>query len=114
MLLTLMYKYSTCEEFLDVRRGDRVTRSDAKIKFLVKKPKLSTYKKSPLYRGADLWNKLGEWYQKTESKLKFKNRIRRLLDLSVMNDNPSKDDVFRDEDSIAFSDEDTFSTVSDV
>ena len=85
---------------IDRHRGDRVTRSNEKIKFKVKRAKLQGYKKSPWYRGNDLWNNLGVWFQGVNSKFQFKLRIRQIVNLHVKNDDPL--DNWVDEDSVIF------------
>ena len=107
LLLTLMYKHSRKPDYVDLRRGERVTRSENKIKFLVKQPKLAGYKKSPLYRGAHLWNLLGDWYHHTECKQLFKTRIQRLDNIEIVNENPDDSDSFVDDESIMYSDSDS-------
>ena len=104
MILTLMYKYSKMDAFLDDYRGERVTRSDRKIKFAVKRARLTGYQKSPLFRGAALWDLLGEYYQKSINKSHFKQRIGRLENLHIVNKDPENaDDLSSDSDE----DEDT-------
>ena len=100
VLLTWMYKFSTIDEFIDTHRGDRITRSNEKIKFKVKRAKLQGYKKSPWYRGNELWNNLGLWFQTSNSKFQFKMRVKKIVDLHVKNDEPLENWI--DEDSLVF------------
>ena len=52
------------------------TRNDCKSNFEVPKPKLTLRKKSPLYRGKMLWNKLPSEVQLAETKESFKARTK--------------------------------------
>ena len=93
LLLSLMYKNSHEAKWVDERPRARVTRSINKIRFTTQRHNSALYTKSPLYRGCVLWDRLGDWYQNSESRFKFKKRIRSCVDLTVRNDNPSIDDM---------------------
>ena len=88
LLLTYMYKLSHIEDMLDLRPRRDGLRSSKKIKFKVPRARNAGYTKSPLYRGAEMWDKLGDWYQTSRDKLTFKKRIRTILDLEAVNGNP--------------------------
>ena len=89
ILLSMMYKNLHEANWVDANPRERVTRSLNKIRFTTLRHNSALYTKSPLYRGCVLWDRLGDWYQNSESKLKFKQRIRMCTDLTVKNNNPS-------------------------
>ena len=110
LLLSLMYKYSNEDRWVDMAPRGRVTRSQKKIKFSLLRHNSALYTRSPIYRGSTLWDNLGDWFQTSDSKMQFKKRIALCEDLSVKNKNPpltlSRDesllveDISSDDDSI--------------
>ena len=82
----------------------RQTRADCKVHFEQKTPTSALYTKSPLSRGCALWNNLGDYYQKSLSKLQFKERLKTCKNLSIVNKNPANytrdDELIGSEDSI--------------
>ena len=44
--------------------------------------------KSPLFRGAALWDLLGSWYHQSKDKATFKKRVRSVDNLSTKTQNP--------------------------
>ena len=98
LLLTYMYKMSARESTLDLREMANNTRSQSKIKFTVHRPRNSGYFKSPMYRGINLWDNLGDWYQKSRDKFVFKKRVKSVLDLSTPTKNPTNIESDEDDD----------------
>ena len=88
LLLSYMFKLSHNEAWVDDRVGRLGLRSQHKIKFRVPRARNCGYQKAPLYRRAELWDKLGDWYQSSKDKITFKRRISTLKDLDVINQNP--------------------------
>ena len=84
------------EKWVDNRPRERITRSINKVRFSSLRHNSALYTRSQLYRGTILWDRLGDWYQNSESKVKFKHRIRKCADLTVQNNNPSASDILDD------------------
>ena len=74
LLLSMMFKLSKNRS--DVLVKNPRTRSDLKIKFKLRKPKTTMYKRSAMYRGKMLWNKLSRDKQNITDKMDFKRMIR--------------------------------------
>ena len=55
------------------------TRSQTRPLFPLRRPRLTLYSKSPMYRGMQLWNSLPEHLQKIEIKSTFKTALKRFL-----------------------------------
>ena len=89
LLLTYMFKLSKVESNLDKTTRRAGTRSENTICFHVLRARNMGYTKSPLYRGAKLWDYLGDYYQTSKDKLTFKSRLRKLKRLDVTNKNPT-------------------------
>ena len=71
-LLLIMFKQA---RKLKLRpKANPRTRSDHKIKFVVKRPRLERFKKSPFYRGVKLWNRLKPRVQLSDTKDQFQKR----------------------------------------
>ena len=71
-LLLIMYKQA---KKLNLRpTANPRTRSDHKVKFALRRPRLERFKKSPLYRGVKLWNRLKPKVQLVANKEIFKKR----------------------------------------
>ena len=70
---SIMYRYSKNEPFIDSTVSQKNLRSENKIKFkcpFIKKT--SQIRKSPFYRGVDLWNSLKVEHHRAENKKRFK------------------------------------------
>ena len=72
-LLGLMYKFS--QHVDNVVVPPRVLRGNDKVKLKVSRPKANLYRKSPLYRGHLVWNKLDASVQHKGSKNSFLNAL---------------------------------------
>ena len=73
--LSLMYRLSSIDSYLDTSRPGINLRSRNKIKFSVPVTKLTKVKKSPFYRGVSLWDRLMVKTQRATTKVKFKKLI---------------------------------------
>ena len=71
-LACTMYRLSKNENYIDygIRRGN--LRSENKIKFICPFTKIVKIRKSPCYRGVDLWNTLKVQHHRAENKKRFK------------------------------------------
>ena len=58
--LSLMYRLSRIDSYIDLARLEMDLRSRNKIKFSMAKTKLTKVMKSPYYRGVSLWDMLTE------------------------------------------------------
>ena len=67
---SIMYRYSKNELFIDSTVSRKNLRSENKIKF--NSAQTSKIRKSPLYRGVDLWNSLKVEHHRAENKKRFK------------------------------------------
>ena len=73
-LALFMYKRA---QRLNLRPVDNPrTRGDLKIKFPTYRRKLQKYKRSPLFRGITLWNRITPGVQQAKSKASFKRQFR--------------------------------------
>ena len=88
LLLSYMYKLSHKEEWIDRTVPRPGMRSEKKIKFKVPRVRNCGYVNSPLYRGATLWNNLGDWFQLSKDKPTFKLRVATVEDLTKLTPNP--------------------------
>ena len=73
--LSLMYRLSRVETYLENTRPEINLRSRHKIKFSIPVTKLSKVMKSPFYRGASLWDRLSQEVQRATTKVRFKQLI---------------------------------------
>ena len=73
--LSLMYRISTVESYIDVSRPGINLRSRNKIKFAVPATRLTKVIKSPFYRGVSLWDRLSIEVQRATTKVRFKQLI---------------------------------------
>ena len=73
--LSLMYRLSSIDQYLESRRPAVNLRSRNKIKFLVPTTKLTKVIKSPFYRGVSLWDMLSVTVQRATTKVRFKKLI---------------------------------------
>ena len=73
--LSLMYRLSSVNSYLEVNRPEVNLRSRRKIKFSVPATKLTKIIKSPFYRGASLWDRLAIGVQRATTKVRFKRLI---------------------------------------
>ena len=69
---SIMYRYSKNEPFIDSTVSRKNLRSENKIKFKCPFTKTSKIRKSPFYRGVDLWNSLKVEHHRAENKKRFK------------------------------------------
>ena len=77
LLQCFMYKRAAADPTL--RRGFRRTRADDKLNMQNKRANSTTYQRSPLYRGIDVWNKLSCDIQLCESIIQFKKRVKPMV-----------------------------------
>ena len=89
LLLSYMYKLSRREDWVDPSVPRPGMRSEKKIKFKVPRVRNCGYVNSPLFRGATLWDNLGDWFHHSKDKATFKLRVSRLADLTKKNPNPA-------------------------
>ena len=68
-----MYRYSRNEKFIDMNVNRENLRSTNKIKFQCPFTKIVKIRKSPFYRGVDLWNSLRVEHHRAENKKRFKS-----------------------------------------
>ena len=73
--LSLMYRLSRIDSYIDLARPKIDLRSRNKIKFSMAKTKLTKVMKSPYYRGVSLWDMLPEEVQRATTKVRFKRLI---------------------------------------
>ena len=73
--LSLMYRISTVESYIDVFRPGSNLRSRNKIRFAVPATRLTKVIKSPFYRGVSLWDRLSIEVQRATTKVRFKQLI---------------------------------------
>ena len=83
-----MYKKSGDVSWIKPKETREGLRSQNKIKFKVPRARNTGYMKSPLYRGAELWDRLGDWYQLSKDKPTFKHRISSIANLDTVSPNP--------------------------
>ena len=88
LLLSFMYKLSSRDNWLDHEVNRPGLRSEPKIKFKLPRVRSAGYMKSPLYRGAELWDNLGDWFQRSKDKATFKLRVATISDLTTKTPNP--------------------------
>ena len=98
LLLSYMYKLSHRDSWLDKSAVRPGLRSENKIRFKVPRTRCSGYTKSPLFRGAQAWDLLGDWYQLSKDKLTFKQRLSKIENLDTISPNP-KDLLVAEHDS---------------
>ena len=72
-----MFKLSKQEKNIVITENPR-TRAENKIRFKTVRSKLTVIKKSPMHRGAILWNYLDLDVQNTDSREKFKGIIEKM------------------------------------
>ena len=73
--LSLMYRISKIEAYLDTSRPEIILRNRDKIKFVTAKTKLTKVTKSLYYRGVSLWDMLPQQVQRATTKVRFKKLI---------------------------------------
>ena len=73
--LSLKYRLSRIESYLENKRPEITLRSRNKIKFSVPVTKLTRVLKSPFYRGVTLWDRLSLEVQRATTKVRFKQLI---------------------------------------
>ena len=72
----LMYMFSKREYCIDSNVKRSILRSEKKIKFVCPFTRVSKIRKSPFYRGVDLWNKLRVEHPRAENKKRFKDLLK--------------------------------------
>ena len=72
-LACIMYRLSRFEHYIDQSTYRANLRSENKIKFNCVLTKISKIRKSPFYRGVDLWNSLKVQHHKAGNKKRLKN-----------------------------------------
>ena len=55
------------------------TRGDSKKRVKLQRPKREKYRRSPLYRGSQLWDELSQADQQIESIHTFKTRLKKII-----------------------------------
>ena len=75
-MLNIMYDQSLDSSNIYTNNCNIELRSSKKVKLKSTFTRLAKVKKSPLYRGLDLWNQLSVQLQTELSKLKFKREIK--------------------------------------
>ena len=75
-LACIMYRLSKMNRYIDNTVYRENLRSEDKIKFNCPFTKISKIRKSPFYRGVDLWNSLKVEHHRAENKKKFKNLLK--------------------------------------
>ena len=77
LLQCFMYKRAAAD--LSLRRSSRSTRADDKLNMQNKRAKSTTYQRSPIYRGIDIWNNLSRDIQLCESIIQFKKCVKPMV-----------------------------------
>ena len=70
-LACTMYRLSNKDLYVDYNEPRENLRSEGKVKFICSFTRLAKIRKSPFYRGVDLWNSLKVQYHRAENKTKF-------------------------------------------
>ena len=76
-MLNIMYEQSRDTDNVYIRNCNINLRSSNKVKMKSSFTRLTKVKKSPLYRGLDLWNMLPDELQNEPSKIQFKSEIKK-------------------------------------
>ena len=76
---SIMYRYSRNELFVDTVVNRENLRSANKIKIKCTYTKMANIRKSPFYRGVDLWNSLKVEHHRAENKKRFKTLLTETL-----------------------------------
>ena len=76
---SIMYRYSREESFLDTTVHRPNLRSENKVNFTRPFTKVEKIRKSPFYRGVDLWNTLKVEHHRAENKKRFKLLLKQTL-----------------------------------
>ena len=74
-LACIMYRYSKNTRYLNQNVNRENLRSDGKVKFKCTFTKMEKVRKSPFYRGVDLWNSLKVEHHMAENKKRFKLKL---------------------------------------
>ena len=77
LLQCFMYKRAAADPTL--RRSSRRTRADDKLKMQNKRANSTTYQRSPIYRGIDVWNNLSRHTQLCENIIQFKKCVKPMV-----------------------------------
>ena len=77
LLQCFMYKRAAAD--LSLRRSSCRTRADDKLNMQNKRANSTTYQRSPIYRGIDVWNNLSRDIQLCESIIQFKKRVKPMV-----------------------------------
>ena len=78
-LCSIMYRYSRIEDYIDSTITRENLRSEKKINFKCPFTKIVKIRKSPFYRGVDLWNSLKVEHHRAENKKRFKSLLSKTL-----------------------------------
>ena len=79
-LASIMYRYSKNDLFVKQTANRENMRSEGKIRFNCIFSKVSNIRKSPFYRGVDLWNTLKVSHHRAENKKRFKSLLAQTWD----------------------------------
>ena len=74
-----MYRLSKNEKFIDHSFRRENLRSENKLKFICPFTRIVKIRKSPFYRGVDLWNSLKVEHHRAENKKRFKTLLKNNL-----------------------------------
>ena len=77
-LACIMYRLCKFDRYIDHSVNRENLRSENKIKFKCAFTKVSKIRKSPFYRGVDLWNSLKIQHHRAENKKRLKNLLKNL------------------------------------
>ena len=78
-LACTMFRLSKNERFIDHENKRENLRSENKVKFVCPVTKIEKIRKSPFYRGVDLWNTLKVDHHRAENKKRFKLLLKNSL-----------------------------------
>ena len=81
---SIMYRYSRNNKFVDNTVHRENLRSENKINFVCPFTKVTKIRKSPFYRGVDLWNSLRVEHHRAENKKRFKSLLIQTLQWPVV------------------------------
>ena len=73
----IMYRLSKKGQLLDNFRPNINLRSNRKIKFKIRRRNMQKFLKSPMSRGIKIWNRIPQAIQRSVTKVKFKNDLKR-------------------------------------
>ena len=85
-LACTMFRLSKIDRYIEHTVYLENLRSEEKIKFKCPFTKIAKIKKSPFYRGVDLWNSLKVQHHKAENKKRFKTLLKNPRDGHIVAD----------------------------